>query len=181
MTLNIFSCASWPSVCHLWRNVCLGLLFTFWLGCLCFWYWAEWTVYILEINPLSVASFEYLSHSEGCLFILFMISFVQKILSFIRSHLFIFVFYFHYSRIQGKKDLAVIYVRECSVFSFKSFKCLALHLGLWSILSLFLCMVLRSVLISFFCFLHVAVQFSQHHLWDRLSFLIVYCHLLCQR
>ena len=70
---------------------------------------------------MSVASFEYLSHSEGCFFILFMISFVQKILSFIRSHLFIFVFYFHYSRIWGKKDLAVIYVGECSVFSFKSF------------------------------------------------------------
>ena len=32
-------------------------------------------------------------HSEGCHFILFIISFaVQKLLSFIRSHLFIFVF-----------------------------------------------------------------------------------------
>ena len=50
--------------------------------------------YILEINPLSVASFaNILSHSEGCLFILFTVSFaVQKLLSFIRSHLFIFVF-----------------------------------------------------------------------------------------
>ena len=51
-------------------------------------------LYILEINPLSVALFgNIFSHSEGCLFILFMISFaVQKLLSFIRSHLFIFVF-----------------------------------------------------------------------------------------
>ena len=51
-------------------------------------------LYILEINPLSVASFANIfSHSEGCLFILFMVSFaVQKLLSFIRSHLFIFVF-----------------------------------------------------------------------------------------
>ena len=33
------------------------------------------------------------SHSEGCLFMLFMVSFaVHKLLSFIRSHLFIFVF-----------------------------------------------------------------------------------------
>ena len=33
------------------------------------------------------------SHSEGCLFVLFMVSFaVQKLLSFIRFHLFIFVF-----------------------------------------------------------------------------------------
>ena len=51
-------------------------------------------LHILEINPLSVASFANIfSHSEGCLFILFMVSFdVQKLLSFIRSHLFIFVF-----------------------------------------------------------------------------------------
>ena len=35
------------------------------------------------------------SHSEGCLFVLFMVSFdVQKILSLIKSHLFIFVFTF---------------------------------------------------------------------------------------
>ena len=49
-------------------------------------------LYILESNPLSVASFANIfSHCEGCLFILFMVSFaVQKVLSFIRSHLFIF-------------------------------------------------------------------------------------------
>ena len=29
--LNIFSCASWPSVCLLWRNVYLGLLPVFFL------------------------------------------------------------------------------------------------------------------------------------------------------
>ena len=34
-------------------------------------------LYILEINPLSVASFANIfSHSEGCLFVLFMVSFV---------------------------------------------------------------------------------------------------------
>ena len=45
---------------------------------------------ILEVNPLSVASFANIfSHSEGGL--LFMVSFaVQKLLSLIRSHLFIF-------------------------------------------------------------------------------------------
>ena len=50
--------------------------------------------YILEINPLSVVSFAIIfSHSEGCLFTLLMVSFaVQKLLSLIRSHLFIFVF-----------------------------------------------------------------------------------------
>ena len=50
-------------------------------------------LYILEINPLSVASFANIfSDSEGCLFILFMVSFTgQKLLGLIRSHLFIFV------------------------------------------------------------------------------------------
>ena len=34
------------SHCTLWRNVCLGLLPTFWLCCLLFWYWAVWAAYI---------------------------------------------------------------------------------------------------------------------------------------
>ena len=51
-------------------------------------------LYILEINPLSVVSFAIIfSHSEGYLFTLLIVSFVvQKLLSLIRSHLFIFVF-----------------------------------------------------------------------------------------
>ena len=51
-------------------------------------------LYILEINPLSVALFAIIfSHSKGCLFILFIVSFaVQKLLYFIRSCLFIFLF-----------------------------------------------------------------------------------------
>ena len=55
-----------------------------WRSCLC----------IFEISPLSVASFAIIfSHSEGCLFTLFIVSFVvQKLLSLIRSHLFIFAF-----------------------------------------------------------------------------------------
>ena len=67
-----------------------------------FWFWlfvflilsCMSCLYILEINPLSVDSFaDVFSHSEGCLFIFFMVSFaVQKLVRFIRSHLFIFVF-----------------------------------------------------------------------------------------
>ena len=48
--------------------------------------------YILEIKPLSVASFETIfSHSVSCLFVFFLVSFaVQKLVSLIRSHGFIF-------------------------------------------------------------------------------------------
>ena len=51
-------------------------------------------LYILEINSLSVVSFAIIfSYSEGCLFILVIVSFiVQKLLNLIRSLLFIFVF-----------------------------------------------------------------------------------------
>ena len=49
-------------------------------------------LYILEINPLSVVSFTViLSHSEGCLFTLFIVSFaVQKPLNLTGASLFIF-------------------------------------------------------------------------------------------
>ena len=51
-------------------------------------------LYIFEISCLSIASFAIIfSHSEGCLFTLLIVSFVvQKLLSLIRSHLFIFAF-----------------------------------------------------------------------------------------
>jgi len=51
-------------------------------------------LYIFEINSLSVASFAIIfSHSEGCLFTFLIVFFiVQKFLSLIRSHLFIFAF-----------------------------------------------------------------------------------------
>ena len=51
---------------------------------------------IFEINSLPVASFAIIfSQSEGCLFTLLRVSFiVQKLLSLIRSHLFIFAFIF---------------------------------------------------------------------------------------
>ena len=52
------------------------------------------SLYILEINPLSVVSFAIIfSLSEACLFTLPIVYFaVQKLLSLIRSHLFTFVF-----------------------------------------------------------------------------------------
>ena len=90
--LNTFSGAFWPSLCHLWRNVYLDLLPVFWWGCLVF--DIELYKLFVEINPLLVTSFANIfSHSVACLFVLFMISVaMQKLLSLIRSHLFIFYF-----------------------------------------------------------------------------------------
>ena len=63
------------------------------------WNWAAGVACIFfEISCLSVASFAIiLSHSEGCLFTLLIVSFVvQKLLILIRSHLFIFAFFNFY-------------------------------------------------------------------------------------
>uniref|UniRef100_A0A8D1MZH3 Uncharacterized protein n=1 Tax=Sus scrofa TaxID=9823 RepID=A0A8D1MZH3_PIG len=51
-------------------------------------------LYILAIQPLSVASFQTIfSHSVSFLFVFFLVSFaVQKLVSLIRSHWFIFAF-----------------------------------------------------------------------------------------
>ena len=61
--------------------------FFMWLSCMS-------CLYILDIRPLLVASFANIfSQSIGCLFILFMVSIaVQKLVSLIRSHLFVFAF-----------------------------------------------------------------------------------------
>ena len=91
MILTFFLCASWPLICLLWRNTYLDLPPIFWFGfffflilscmsCSC----------ILEMYHFFFATI--FSHSEGCLFVLFMVSFaVQKLLSFIKSHLFSFI------------------------------------------------------------------------------------------
>ena len=69
-------------------------------------------LYILEINLLSVVSFTIIfSHSEGCLFTLFIVSFaMQKLLKFNQIPLVYFSFYFCYSRRWVIVDLALIYV-----------------------------------------------------------------------
>ena len=78
--LNIFSCACWPSVCLLWKNVYSGLCSFFLLGCLFFLVLSCMTsLCILDINPFLFILFENIfSHSVGCLFIFSMVSFACK-------------------------------------------------------------------------------------------------------
>ena len=105
--------------------ICMSSLEKCLFRCPCF----DWVVflilsymscfYILDINPLSVALFAIIfSHSEVCLFIFFIVSFaVQKLLSFIRPHLFIFLFLF-ISLGSGSENLAVIYNKEYTAYVF---------------------------------------------------------------
>ena len=73
-----------------------------------------------KLIPCQLASFANIfSHSKGHLFILFMIFFgLQRLLSLIRSHLFIFVFTFITLRSWIRKFLTAIYVKECSAYVF---------------------------------------------------------------
>ena len=119
--------------------------------------------------PWFVASFaKIFFHSVGWLFI-FIIFFivVQKFLSLIRSHWFIFVFIVLILG-GGSNRMLLLFMSECPLFSSRSFIVFGLTFRPSIHWSLFLCMVLENVLISFF--LHVAVQFSQHHLLTRLYF-----------
>ena len=90
---HIFKCLL--VICMSSLEKSLVLWHTFWLGYLFFWYWAMWDACIFfRLILLSVASFVIIfSHSEGCLFTLLIVSLIlQKLLSLIRSHLFIFAF-----------------------------------------------------------------------------------------
>ena len=97
----------------------------FFIGLFVFRYWSCMScLYVLDINPLLVASFvNIFSHSKGCLFVLFMVLFaVQKLFSLIRSHLFIFVFIFITVRVGSKKILLRVMSKGIlPVFSSKSF------------------------------------------------------------
>ena len=81
-------------------------------------------LYILELNPLSVASFAIIfSHSQSCLFILFIVSLtVEKLWRLIRSRLFIFVF-ISMTLGDGSKRILLWFMSKSvlRIFSSKSF------------------------------------------------------------
>ena len=97
MKLNIFLCAYWPSICLLWWNIYLGFLPMFnWICCCCCCCCCYCCcLYILEIRPLLIVLFckDFLPFCVLSFHFLFMVFFaVQKLLSLISSHWFIFVF-----------------------------------------------------------------------------------------
>ena len=126
----------------------------------------------MEINPLSVASFANIfSHSVSCLLIFsfFMVSFaVQKLVSLMRSHLFIFVFI----SLALETDLRKPWYDLCQ----RMFCLLSLLGVLWChvlclSLSHFEFILVHGVRECFnFIDLHAVVQLSQHQVLKRLSF-----------
>ena len=180
--LSSFSCASWPSVCLLLRNVCLGLLPICGLG----WFFLILScmtcLYILEINPLSIDSFANIfSHSEGYLFVLFMVSFaVQKLLSFIRCNLFIFVF-ISITLGGGSKKILLWFMTKSVLPMFSSKSFIVSGLTFRSQIHFEFIFVYGVREWSNFILLHVAVQFPSTTYWRDCLFSIVYLCLLCHR
>ena len=129
-------------------------------------------LYILDINPLSIVSFaNTFSHSVASLFVLFMVSFaVKKLLSLTRSHLFIFVFIFITLGGRSKKIL-LRFMSENVLPMFSSRSFIVFRLTFRSLTHFELIFVYSIREFYSFILLHVAVQFSQHHLLQRLSFL----------
>ena len=96
---SIFQCAFCPSVCLLWRNVHLVLLFIFWLGCVLFFFLffdielpelfvyfegriTGWSHHLQIFSPIQWVVFSF------CLWFPLL---CKNFLSFIWSHLFVFV------------------------------------------------------------------------------------------
>ena len=130
-------------------------------------------LYILEINPLSIDSFANIfCHSECYLFILFMVSVaVQKLLSFIRSYLFFVVVVFIFITLGGESKKILLWLCQTVFFLFSSKSFIVSSLIFRSLIHLGFIFVYGVKECSNFILLHVPVQFSQHHLLKRLSFL----------
>ena len=109
-------------------------------------------LYILEINSLSLVSFTIIfSHSKGYVFTLFVVSFaLQKLLSLIRSHLFIFVFIFITLGGGSKRACYDLCRRVLPMFCSKSFIVYVLIFRLIIHFEFIFMYSARSILISFF-------------------------------
>ena len=160
----------------------IGLFF-----CCC---WVVWAVcifwkYTYIHKPLSVASFANIfSHSVVCLFVSFMVSFaVQKLVSLIRSHLFIFAF-ISIALGDWRKETLVLFMSEnvLPMISSRRFmvSCLMFNSKTQNfILSLFLCMVRGCVLTSLIY--RQLSNFPSTTCWGDGLFPILYSCLLCWR
>ena len=136
---------------------------------------------MLEINPFLVASFANIfSLSVGCLFVWLMVFFaIQELLLLIRFHLFIFVYIF-ITLGGGSKKIFLQFMSKSVLPMFSSRSFMVSGLSFMSLIHFQFIFVYGVRKCSNFILLHVAVQFSQHHLLKRLSFPhCIFLHPFC--
>ena len=153
----------------------IGLFVLLLLSCMCCWH-------IMEIKPLSASSFATIfSHCVGCLFVFLMVSFaVQKLVSLMRSHLFIFVFISIALGDWPKKTFVWLMSENVlPMFSYGSFMVSCLIFKSLSHLNLFLCMMCWCVLVSLI-YMQLS-SFPNISCWRDSLFPIWYSCLLCWR
>ena len=113
---------------------------------------------------------KYILPCVGCLFVFFSVSFaVKKLLSLIKSRLFIFVFIVITLGGGSKMLLLFVSLTVWPIFSSKSF--IVSHLIFRSLIHFEFIFVKDVWKCSNLILLYVAIQFSQHHLLKGLSFL----------
>ena len=127
-------------------------------------------LHILGINPLSVIFFANIfSHSTSGLFILSVVFFaVQKLLSLIRSHLFIFTFISFALEINPKTFL--LFMSQSALPMSSSKNCMVSGLTFRCLIHFDFIFVYYVRKCSNLIVLHVAAQLSQHNLLKRLYF-----------
>ena len=170
--LSIFSCVCQPSVCLLWRNVCLGLFPTFWLGCLFSWYWVVWAACIFwklilcQLFHLLLFSWILRVVFSPC----FYSSFCAKAFKFNQVPLVYFFFFLISISLGGRSQRILLWFmssNDLPMFSSESF--IVSGLTFRSLILFEFIFVYDVRKCSNFILLHVAVQFSKHHLLKRLS------------
>ena len=108
------------------------------------------------------------SHSEDCLFILFLVCFaVQKLLGLIKSHLLIFISIT--LGVRSKRILLRFMIKNVLYFPLGGFR--ASSLTFMFLIHFEFVFVYGVMECSDFILLHIAVQFSQQHLLKSLTFL----------
>ena len=167
MKLNIFSCACRWSVYLLWRNIYLGPLPIFDLV-VCFDAVKHHELFV----TLSLVGHIICKYFFANLWVIFafIVSFVvQKFLGLSMPYLFIFGFVFIILR-DGQKKILLQFMSESVLLMFFSTSFIVFGLTVVSLMHFEIIFVCRVKELSDFIFLHVAVQFSKHHLLKRLSF-----------
>ena len=122
--LSIFLCAYWLSICLLWRNVCLGLMPIFWLGCLFFCYLVVWAVRIFWKLILCYCFIYYYFLLFWGLSLHFAYSFLCCAEAKFNKNFWVqlgpicLFLFFHFSKRWIEKDMAAAYVQKYSAYVF---------------------------------------------------------------